>query len=681
MPAQQQAKKKSVTSSNTTTTTSNNKMAGQNAPHIPDHEIKQNSGVSASMALQAMQKAWELRQAANAAGDPDAREEILAKAINKEIEAESFGKAAKYTRSGTFQGLAAGAGLGVQPGVTLGKLTGALVGGVVSTVTGLLAGGLAYLGGGTKGGLAVSLRDFWKRYPTGLDINNAETDTGELTLWLYSPAAQPLDMRPFHDGLGQDGNYTAQLDALEITYEDWEEGYNTPYGVARTNEIYLYAFEETPSADTLVALNQHTEAAPVLAADSSYIQSTAALGTYWNSIDNSAYPAIDSSLEFLYQYYETQIKDRKWYGFWDYGDIMHAYDPDRHTWRYDVGGYAWDNSELSPDLFFWLYYLRTGRGDVYRFAEKHTRHTSEVDVYHIGKWKGVGTRHGVQHWGDSAKQIRISTPQYRKVFYYVSGGDERTGEVIFETLDADQAFVTVDPRRKVRENKDYVPDPTALDISLGTDWSGLASTWLFEWERRGPRWQEAKNKLLKTTKGIADLKNGFVTGTGLYNLNTGVLSPPPADPQNLGNVSVSHLSAMFGLVEVVSEVIDTLGADTPAGFEQAWLDYCFYYGAGSAAQAARYGVGFGSVSLKQGHSRLTAYVANKTENATTAARAWKEFYSSDGFTSSATWKSGIINGSAVFNPVTEAAWVDTNTAALYGLAAIQNLALIRKWLP
>ena len=94
------------------------------------------------MALQAAQKAYELRQAANAAGDPDAREEILAKAINKEIEAESFGKAAKYTRSGAFQGLAAGAGLGVQPGVTLGKLTGALVGGTVATVTGLLGGGV-----------------------------------------------------------------------------------------------------------------------------------------------------------------------------------------------------------------------------------------------------------------------------------------------------------------------------------------------------------------------------------------------------------------------------------------------------------------------------------------------------------------------------------------------------------
>ena len=87
--------------------TSNNKEPNKNPKDqqgIPEHEIKQNSGVSASMALQAMQKAWELRQAANAAGDPEAREQILAKAINKEIEAESFGKAAKYTQSGAFQG-------------------------------------------------------------------------------------------------------------------------------------------------------------------------------------------------------------------------------------------------------------------------------------------------------------------------------------------------------------------------------------------------------------------------------------------------------------------------------------------------------------------------------------------------------------------------------------------------
>ena len=107
--------------------------------------------MSAQLALEAAKKAYELRQAAYGAGDPNAREEILAKAINKEIEAESFGKAAKYTRSGAFQGLAAGAGLGVQPGVTLGKLTGALVGGVVSSVGAVLGGGIGSAYGAISG--------------------------------------------------------------------------------------------------------------------------------------------------------------------------------------------------------------------------------------------------------------------------------------------------------------------------------------------------------------------------------------------------------------------------------------------------------------------------------------------------------------------------------------------------
>ncbi|PVI00428.1 hypothetical protein DM02DRAFT_614312, partial [Periconia macrospinosa] len=151
-PQQKKAQSKPKPAKTNNNSSSSKKMADSNHQQpIPDREIKQNAGVSASMALQAAQKAWDLRQAANAAGDPDAREKILAKAINKEIEAESFGKAAKYTQSGAFQGLAAGAGLGVQPGVTLGKLTGAIVGGTVSTVTGLLGGGIGSVYGAMNG--------------------------------------------------------------------------------------------------------------------------------------------------------------------------------------------------------------------------------------------------------------------------------------------------------------------------------------------------------------------------------------------------------------------------------------------------------------------------------------------------------------------------------------------------
>ncbi|KAI1108012.1 hypothetical protein F5Y14DRAFT_147577 [Nemania sp. NC0429] len=545
---------------------------------------------------------------------------------------------------------------------------------------GTRAGGLAYLGGATTGGLAVGLRDFWKRYPTSIDVSNAATDLGQITLWLYSPAGEPMDLRPFHDGLGED-TYAKQLDALEITYEDYEDKYNTPRGVGRTNEIYIRPFDSTPSADELAAYTKLINEPPVLVPEPEYIKKTEAIGTYWdvpnNTTASAAAQTIETHLDFLNKFYQGQIEQRKWYGFWDHGDFMHTYDVDRHTWRYDIGGYAWDNSELSPDLFFWNYFLRTGRADVYRFAEAHVRHTSEVDVYHLGPYNGFGTRHSVQHWSDSAKQIRVSTPIYRQIFYFVSGGDERVGELLHDLLDADKTFLTVDPRRKVREdNGTYVPDPTAIDLDLGIDFSGLAAVWLIEWERRGPRWKEAKSKLLATMNGIASLKNGFVTGVGLYNIYTGSVKPPATDPDNKGSMLVSHLSASFGLPEIIAQITHYLGDDLPKAFDKAWLDYCYYYGAGSAEQTARYGASFGSLSLHQGHSRLTAYAAKRLGNATLAARAWNEFLHSDGFAPTAPWASVHLTGSQVLAPVDEAAWISTNDVALYGLAGIENLAQV-----
>ncbi|RDI76653.1 hypothetical protein Vi05172_g13358 [Venturia inaequalis] len=544
---------------------------------------------------------------------------------------------------------------------------------------GTRAGGLAYLGGSTVGGLAIGLRDFWKRYPSGLDISNAASDSGELTLWLYSPAAEPLDLRPYHDGLGQGAkNYTNQLAALDITYEDWEGGFNTPYGIARTSEAYIFGFEQTPTKEKLSEITKYVSQPPVLVATPERIHETKALGTYWSLPNNSSAKAteIESHLDFFFEFYKKQVEQRKWYGFLDYGDFMHTYDPDRHTWRYDIGGFAWDNSELSPDLWLWQYFLRTGRADVYRFAEALTRHTGEVDVYHLGSWKGLGTRHGIQHWGDSAKQARISQPMYRKPLFYLTGGDERIGELLDELLDVDKTYGVLDPSRKVRIDG-WVPTPSSdVVFALGTDYSSLAASWLMAYERRGPRWVEAKSKLLSTLTSIAGLKNGFVTGSGLYSLTNSTLSPPPLDPNNTGIVSVSHLSAVFGLVEVVSETIQYLGPALPKGFKEAWLDYCYYFNASRAEQSARYGTSFGTQNLFQGHTRLAAYNAFETGNSSLAQRAWKDFFGSDGFKANGPWNTTLVSGADALVAVDEAAWLSTNEVAQYGLAAIQNLALI-----
>ena len=60
------------------------------------------------------------------------------------------------------------------------------------------------------------------------------------------------------------------------------------------------------------------------------------------------------------------------------GDVQHTYDQTRHEWRYDTGGYAWDNGELGTDLWLWLSFMRTGRADVFHRARALTRHLAEV---------------------------------------------------------------------------------------------------------------------------------------------------------------------------------------------------------------------------------------------------------------------------------------------------------------
>ncbi|MET7985247.1 Tat pathway signal sequence domain protein [Streptomyces sp. NPDC005281] len=534
------------------------------------------------------------------------------------------------------------------------------------------ASGFGYVGG-PSGGLSFGLRDFWEKFPAQLDIRDAHTEEAEVTLWLWSPEARPMDLRFYHDGMGQD-TYAEQLEGLNITYEDHEPGFGTPYGIARTSELLFWANESTPAPEKLARQVDAVRVLPQLAAPPRQLIGAKVFGPGLYSEPDRSTPAkakIEDHLDFLFTYYKDQVEMRRWYGFWDYGDIMHSYDPVRHQWRYDIGGYAWDNSELSPDLWLWFAYLRSGRADIFRFAEAMTRHTGEVDVYHLGQWAGLGTRHGVQHYADSAKQQRIANTTYRRYYYFLTA-DEGVGDLMHANVDSDETFLALDPLRKIR-TEPYTPDRHALSIGFGTDWSGLVSAWLTEWERKGPKWEKAKARVLSTMETIAAQPNGFVQGSGLYDLDTGRFAVA-AEPV----VGVSHLSAVFGLNELCAELVDLV--DMPA-FKEAYLDYCRYFNATKAEQAARYGANFGSLLLFQGHSRLDAYAAVQTGDARLAARAWVKFYNSDGYTESSPWRTEKLTGPLTLVPGSEAGWVYTNDTALYGLAAIENLALLGDRMP
>ncbi len=329
--------------------------------------------------------------------------------------------------------------------------------------------GLAVLAD-VSGGIAVGVKDFWEKYPASLEVNNAASDVGELKIWLWSPDADAMDMR----------TYDTIPHGLATNYEDWKPGWGSAYGVARTTDLTLWAFNEIPSDADLVKMAKVAAAPPLLVATPQYYHDVPAFGR-WSLVDRSSPTLawVEDQIEQLYTFYRDQVEERHWYGFWDFGDIMHNYDAGRHDWRYDVGGWAWANTELMPDMFLWTTFLRTGKEDAYRMAEAMTRHTSEVDSYHIGPFAPMGSRHNVNHWGDGAKQPRASHAMLKRYMYYTSGGDERLGDLMREQLDADLAYGLL-----ARYNgSHYTPNPDG-SYSLGGNTPAPSPAQLVELEKQ-----------------------------------------------------------------------------------------------------------------------------------------------------------------------------------------------------
>lgn len=538
------------------------------------------------------------------------------------------------------------------------------------------ASGLGYVGGAT-GGVAFGLRDFWQRYPTQLDVRGAAGEAAEVTVWLWSPDAPPMDLRFYHDGMGME-THAQEREGLEITYEDYEKGWGTPHGVARTSELTLWALDATPTRERFVALAGALRNPPRLACSPAHLHAAGVFAN-WSLPDRST-PAkrqIEDQLNAIVSLFQKQVEQRRWYGFWDFGDFMHSYDRDRHEWCYDVGGFAWANSELSPDLWLWYSYLRTGRADIFRLAEAMTRHTSEVDVHHIGRFAGFGSRHNVQHWGDSSKQPRVSTAAYRRMFYYLTA-DERTGDLMRELLDADRQLSKIVIGRKLdvaARDSEAPPDPHSPNTAhagFGTDWCSFASAWLTEWERTGDK--KWRDKIVAGMRTIGALPRGWLAGGAPYDPETGRFSGPG------DTIGVSHLNAVFGAQEVNAELLSLL--DVPE-YERAWLLYCEFYNASPEEKERLTGVpSRRAFNLGESHSRLTAYAAQRKKDPALAARAWREFYgAAAGVGVRDDLSTRCIEGPAVLNPVDEGIVMSTNAASQWGLAAIENLALIGEFLP
>jgi hypothetical protein len=266
----------------------------------------------------------------------------------------------------------------------------------------------------------------------------------------------------------------------------------------------------------------------------------------------------------------------------------------------------------------------------------------------------LGSRHNVQHWGCSAKQLRISTVENRRFYYYLTA-DERVGDLMREQVNAETALRDIVPGRKIGQKASEKEG--FVNVSFGTDWGALAAAWFTEWERTGDK-----------VVTIALQPHGFFTGGADMELHTGKFAIADKD-----RISVSHLSAVFGLAEICMELISVV--DMPE-FEKAWLQYCELYNAAPEEQVAVLGKNIGKLNLQQGHARLTAFAAVRKKDSRLAARAWKEFFDGGAGIRNPSNTLRTIEPPAVLNKIQEAEGVSTNAVAQWGLSAMALIALL-----
>lgn len=543
------------------------------------------------------------------------------------------------------------------------------------STSGKRAPGLAFAGD-LGGGLAVSVKNFWQSFPAGLEIQGASSPTAKLVAWLWSPEAPEMDMR-FYDTHGH---------GLDAAYEDAQPGLSTAYGVARTSELTLYPSATWPARAETAAMAEAGGQLALLASAPEYVHSTGVFGV-WSLPDRSTAfkKSLEDGLDSVLAYYQKQVDDRSWYGFWQYGDFMHSYSAPRHVWHYDWGGHAWDNTELGAPLWLWYSYARSGRADLFRLAEAHTRNTSETDTYHLGKMRGLGSRHNVVKWGDGAKEARISQAAHWRFYHYFTT-DERTGDIIHESAEyAPQGIANFDP---MREAEPKLPGEPAVRLRIGPDWFALAGNWMAMWERTGDKhWHDmitagvdsilAMPYGLETGKPEANSK--ALAATVGFDPVTGKLTPIP-NPQTHALVPANYnLATIQGGGEVMFELVPLLGRKD---FEEAWLQMCRLGIAPPEIwdkDRTTHAEGADAQYVPPGQSgpRLAAYAYAKTANAAFARKAIADLLGQGGGIANA----HMVTGADSLNPVTEDARMSTNEASQTALQTIEVLELCKDQLP
>ena len=457
---------------------------------------------------------------------------------------------------------------------------------------------------------------------------------------------------------------------LIASYEDVQPGFSTATGVGRTSEMTLYISKKVPSYNTLRKISQQGNQPVLLTASPEYIHNIPVFGA-WSLPDYSTKGKrwLEDQLNKAFKYYELEVEQRHWYGFWNYGDIRHSYDRQRHTWKYDMGGFAWDNTELMPNMWLWYSYLRSGSEDVFRMAEAMTRHTGEVDVYHLGRFKGLGSRHNVIHWGGGAKEVRISQAALGRFYYYLTT-DERTGDLMHAVADAsNEAIGKYDPLRLILKKSKY---PT--HIRVGPDWFALVGDWMTEWERTGNT--SYRDRIMAGVNSFYQMPYGFFSGKdGAFGYDPKTYKIYRLDKNDIG---WTHLSVLMGGPEIAFELSHLL---QDKKWDKLWMQFCRLYAAPEEEIEKEFGRKVKLGDPGSWYARLPAYYAKVTGDTAYANRAWDEFLNAKAKYYHTNFTMKKFNGIQSLQPIYEVRGVSTNNTAQWCLNAIELLQLVGNELP
>lgn len=417
--------------------------------------------------------------------------------------------------------------------------------------------GIGYLGD-TYGGVAVHMDKFWQKYPSTIECRDTTKETGKIIAWLWSPESAPMDLR----------HYDTRTHVYS-GYEGFEEMRATPYGIANTNEVSFKIYAENPTNTEVLEWCRLKNSNILLIAEPQYYCDAGVLGE-WSVDDRStdAKRALEEQNDRLLEFYKRESETRRWYGFWDFGDFMHTYDDVHNCWKYDMGGQAWQNTELVPNLWLWYGFLRSGRNDFFEMAKNMTRHTSEVDVYHIGEYARLGSRHNVVHWGCGCKESRISMAHLHKIFYYLTG-DARTGDILDEVVDVDFAVGELDPMRAYHSPSTQFK----THVRFGPDVMSFCSNWFTYWERHQS--EKYYNKLMKTLEFFKKGHRFVVSGVYGYD-------PDTTTYYDFMVEGGSHFMHCFGNLYVWLEIADCLEDNE---IKERLMDLGQFYGTSEADQA------------------------------------------------------------------------------------------------